>query len=508
MAIADQLLELMFSWIKQRERCAEKLRKLAQELESHRENCNAAECVGNTVSVAGSLSLIGAGVATVFTGGAAAPLLGIAGAVCSGVGVTVSVGTKITEGFISSDTMKEAQKIEKKSNEIQEKINQLFKQLKAECSSTDPEEMDQHVMTEILKAMARRNGLEGHLMDFKKIFVPVKSNINYFSLEIKVALVTFFAFEVSGKICKYLFDKGAEQLTKEITKTGCKTSFKGGAMIVGGAVGLAFALPEAIASWTDLIKNNHVTEASQSLRDTAKAIEKTCQTLREQFDNIQKKLEEMDKRRQEEEEKAKKLSREKSTRHTWLILCFLVLLLSIWLGFIYQKDVINQTPPGTIKVGLLNVRSMNNKQSRILELITQNNLDVFLTTETWLRDNNADTVLREASPQNYTYHYQLRVGQRGGGVANQFRQELQGENIPFDSITTFGCVVTVLHHDEWNQPVPIINVYHPPGYNKDQFRTFLDEFQKVKRLFQQLQQHHCDRRFQYLGRSEKEVLHR
>ncbi|XP_051244378.1 uncharacterized protein LOC127356568 isoform X14 [Dicentrarchus labrax] len=144
-----------------------------------------------------------------------------------------------------------------------------------------------------------------------------------------------------------------------------------------------------------------------------------------------------------------------------------------------QEQRTIQTPPGTIRVGLLNVRSMNNSRSRILELITQNNLDVFLTTETWLREDNADRVLREVSPQNYHYYYQVRVGQRGGGVANQFSQELQGENIPFDSLTTFECVVTVLHHDEWNQPVPVINVYHPPGYNRDQFRTFLDEFETL-----------------------------
>ncbi len=57
--------------------------------------------------------------------------------------------------------------------------------------------------------------------------------------------------------------------------------------VVGAAVGLAFALPEAIEIWKDQIKKNHVTEASQSLRDTADAILKISRTLRKQFNGIE-----------------------------------------------------------------------------------------------------------------------------------------------------------------------------------------------------------------------------
>ena len=45
-------------------------------------------------------------------------------------------------------------------------------------------------------------------------------------------------------------------------------------------------LPEAIGNWKDLIRNDHVTEASQSLRDTADTVLKISQTLREESDNI------------------------------------------------------------------------------------------------------------------------------------------------------------------------------------------------------------------------------
>ena len=134
-----------------------------------------------------------------------------------------------------------------------------------------------------------------------------------------------------------------------------------------------------------------------------------------------------------------------------------------------------------IRLGLLNTRSMTKKAPRISELITQNNLDVFLATETWLKHATADGVLSKASPQRFSFHSQVRAGTRGGGVSNQFSDVMRGKQIQFDSliITTFEFVVTELQHDDWNQPVVIINLYHPPGYNQQRFRTFLNEFQSL-----------------------------
>ncbi|CAB1421297.1 unnamed protein product, partial [Pleuronectes platessa] len=86
----------------------------------------------------------------------------------------------------------------------------------------------------------------------------------------------------------------SQQLITKISVTGMKTVLKGGGMLVGGAIGKAFALNEAIDSWTDLIKNSNVTEASQSLRDTAKAIRKISKALRDQFKDMKQMLEKME----------------------------------------------------------------------------------------------------------------------------------------------------------------------------------------------------------------------
>lgn len=306
MDTADQLVELMFSWIEKRENCAEQLKKLADELETLREKCNVAKCAGSTASMIGTASLIGAGVATIFTAGLAAPLLVIAGVV-GGAGVAVSVGTKITELFLSSDTLKDAEKIEKENNEIAERIQNLFGQLKVEVKRmypyADPDQVDRLVISAFMVAVARRSS-RGLQIDFRRLandcFPSTQPNktsqltknvIVLVGLGVGVlGVLTFFTFKAKGKICQDLIETAVIRLTQKIAKTGVKTALKRGAMVVGAAVGLAFALYDAIDNWTDLIKNNHETEASRSVRDTADDILKTCRVLREELRDIEEKV--------------------------------------------------------------------------------------------------------------------------------------------------------------------------------------------------------------------------
>ncbi|CAB1439528.1 unnamed protein product [Pleuronectes platessa] len=114
--------------------------------------------------------------------------------------------------------------------------------------------------------------------------------LNLLILVTVTGVLAFFTLKSIGTKSKFLFDKGSQQLITKISVTGMKTVLKGGGMVnhqlVGGAIGMAFALNEAIDSWTDLIKNNNVTEASQSLRDTAKAIRKISKALRDQFKDM------------------------------------------------------------------------------------------------------------------------------------------------------------------------------------------------------------------------------
>ncbi|KAK5886764.1 hypothetical protein CesoFtcFv8_017768 [Champsocephalus esox] len=121
MGTVNELLDLMFKWMDQKEGCAMHLRKLARELEDLREKCNSNQFIGNSVQVAGAASLVGAGVVTLLTGGLAVAFLAF-GATYIGVGVTISVVTHLTEHLLSSMTMEKAQRIESESNKIAERI--------------------------------------------------------------------------------------------------------------------------------------------------------------------------------------------------------------------------------------------------------------------------------------------------------------------------------------------------------------------------------------------------
>ncbi|KAM3623719.1 uncharacterized protein V6R79_014932 [Siganus canaliculatus] len=301
----------MFSWISRRADCARELEKMAGELESLREKCTGGETVGSTYSVVGAACFLGAGVATLFTGGAAAPLLAVAGGVYTGVGVTVSITSKLIEHFSSSKTMDKAQKKEEESNSIAQKIERQFEQLKKELMKLspqmDPDDVDQQVMTAFMAAVGRHSGnrqvisfleIKGFDCDGgRSIDMMLQNNgfrpiCGFNLLTIGIAgILTVFAFKLNGKKYKFLFAKAAERLVKTMSSTAFKTVLKGSAMAVGGAVGLVFTLPEAIDSWKEMIKNNHVTEASQSLRDTANDILRMTRKLKEQLDDIRKELE-------------------------------------------------------------------------------------------------------------------------------------------------------------------------------------------------------------------------
>ncbi|KAA8587325.1 hypothetical protein FQN60_016187 [Etheostoma spectabile] len=246
--------------------------KLARELELLREKCNVSEYVGSTV----------------YSDEAAAPSdVFSAGAAYSELGAAVSVVTKITEHFLSSHTLKKAQEIEQKSNEITERIQKQFQQLKEKVKKdyniSDPDELDQCFVTEFLGAVAGRQ-IDSHIAA-----AGLGLNLIYSdpALIVRVAgIVGNFTLQSSGEELPPLIAKEVEKLVNEMSKTTFKVAFKGGAMVVRGAVGMSFALPEMIDNWIELIEKNHVTEASQSLRDTANANLEMNRILRGQFDDV------------------------------------------------------------------------------------------------------------------------------------------------------------------------------------------------------------------------------
>ena len=98
----------------------------------------------------------------------------------------------------------------------------------------------------------------------------------------------------------------------------------------------------------------------------------------------------------------------------------------------------------TIRMALLNVRSLNNKSFLVNDFITTSKLDFMFLTETWLEQNNSATVLIETAPPNYNFFDACRSGKRGGGVAAIFKNVFQGKQMLFGDFPSFEYLSAVL----------------------------------------------------------------
>ncbi len=83
-----------------------------------------------------------------------------------------------------------------------------------------------------------------------------------------------------------------------------------------------------------------------------------------------------------------------------------------------KKDITNR-----IHIGLLNARSVKNKTGMLYDHIIDNDLDIFLFTETWLTDHD-QSAIAELTPTGYSLKHIARNYRRGGGVAILYKTEL------------------------------------------------------------------------------------
>ncbi|XP_029913855.1 uncharacterized protein LOC115363726 [Myripristis murdjan] len=227
MAIADELVEKILSWLEQQELCAQKLKVQASELEELRKNVLISTVAGFSVVLLGGVASLAA---TIFTGGAAAPLLAAVGSVGAGLGSATTIGSAIAEKIITSCTMEEARKIAEKCMDLEKDIKRLVellmkereKQKDSACGDVDPAEF---VRDRILKAMAERGGLQWD----------------------------------DTLLLRGVADMSRRVMTTPAVPHAAATAF-----------GLPFTIIDLLENIIQLVKNNFVTEASQKLRDVAK----------------------------------------------------------------------------------------------------------------------------------------------------------------------------------------------------------------------------------------------
>ncbi|XP_014913907.1 uncharacterized protein LOC106963491 [Poecilia latipinna] len=227
MDTADQFVKEIFSWITQGEKYADKLKKLAGRLESGSGGRNTQE---HLTEVGNTLKAI---------------------------------------------------------NKTVTRIRELFKELKEKKKLNsnpdpkdpeDPEKLHRLILADVLMALGRHGKLDMSNIDqLPERLIKFLANLG-FSHILTSFCVVLFTFKL---------ETGSESF--QILARSRSMEASGGVKLAGVGA-MAYFLPEAIDSWSDQIENNHVTEASRSLRSRAEQILEIIRELRKQFSIIEESI--------------------------------------------------------------------------------------------------------------------------------------------------------------------------------------------------------------------------
>ncbi|XP_022070801.2 uncharacterized protein LOC110965914 [Acanthochromis polyacanthus] len=148
--------------------------------------------------------------------------------------------------------------------------------------------------------------------------------------------------------------------------------------------------------------------------------------------------------------------------------------------------MVSELSAPSIKMGLLNAHSTNNKLPWLSEFIKKRDLMVLAITETFLKTIEQAQRLCKGLPDGIQVHQQPRnledSGKKsGGGVGIASSNELESTRVQLDkSFKSFEYVAANLRHKEWDRPIKTTTVYRRPGYDVipflEDFKEYLENF--------------------------------
>lgn len=94
------------------------------------------------------------------------------------------------------------------------------------------------------------------------------------------------------------------------------------------------------------------------------------------------------------------------------------------------------TSSTTLKMALVNARSLSNKTFILNDFFISHALDVLFVTETWLK-NGDQSSLSELSPSDCSFYNTPRPSGHGGGLATIFRNSFKCRLMPIDASSSF-----------------------------------------------------------------------
>ncbi|XP_048879787.1 uncharacterized protein LOC125748041 [Brienomyrus brachyistius] len=360
-AAAHSLFENVRYWLKSQEQCAGELDEIAKDLDEIRRNVNVAKVVGCSIATAVSAGCL---IATIFTGGLAAPLL--VASVAGSAGTVTTLIASYIEGLKSSDRFKKQTTILNKAEKVASEMKASLVEMVNEIGRTgvtleELEEMltgrntsdlsaDKMVVLYhffaavahhnrsflefdchsqwIIRALADRKmpnplfkfleGMNGEIqvplknMIYKGLLTTgiigvtactfVKKKAKKKASEMVIREVTMKATQTAVK--NNVIKQGSKVLTREVTKTAARTAVK-----ISCGIGLAISLVELVDVSLDLAKDKP-TEASAQLRDTAKTIRENVREIRSMLDSLRKIIEDLEGKWKKEAEEKKKEAEE------------------------------------------------------------------------------------------------------------------------------------------------------------------------------------------------------
>ena len=112
------------------------------------------------------------------------------------------------------------------------------------------------------------------------------------------------------------------------------------------------------------------------------------------------------------------------------------------------------------------------KPADIQELIVDNDIDILVLTETWIRDNITDShALKELTPSGYKIHSVPRQGRRGGGLALLYPSTITvtfSDSKSYRSFELLTATVTQAQHS-----IKLYAIYRPPSGSSG---VFMEDF--------------------------------
>ena len=124
-----------------------------------------------------------------------------------------------------------------------------------------------------------------------------------------------------------------------------------------------------------------------------------------------------------------------------------------------------------LNISLLNAQSVKNKTNDLRDYITDNEVDIFCITETWLKGKET-AAISELVPETHVFHHFPRAEGRGGGVGIVLSKFFKGIKSICRKYDHFECLQVDFNHK--NKQVCIFVIYRPP---KSCFSQFYVEFE-------------------------------